>query len=122
LPAVQSASTSQPPDGSHFKLVLQAPDRHTVAALPVVQGPSPLAKPQSPSGSHTADRQTVPPLTAVQGPSPLEKPHSLSFVSQTLLAQTRRLAAGVQRASSVGDTCGGSLGMGAPLLSWGVHV
>jgi hypothetical protein len=43
LPAAQSASTSQPPAGSHTPLVLQVPERHTVPPFPVVQGPSPFA-------------------------------------------------------------------------------
>ena len=43
LPAVQSASVKQPPLGSHTPLVLHAPERHTVAPLAAVQGPSPLA-------------------------------------------------------------------------------
>jgi hypothetical protein len=43
LPAVQSASTLQPPLGSHVPLVLHAPERQTVAPVTAVQGPSPLA-------------------------------------------------------------------------------
>ena len=43
LPPVQSASLAQPPDGSQTPLVLQLPDRHTVAPLAAVHGPSPLA-------------------------------------------------------------------------------
>jgi hypothetical protein len=43
LPLVQSASTLQPPGATHVPLVLHAPDRHTVAPLVAVQGPSPFA-------------------------------------------------------------------------------
>jgi hypothetical protein len=42
-PPEQSASTSQPPAGSHTPLVLHAPERQTVAPFIAVQGPSPLA-------------------------------------------------------------------------------
>jgi hypothetical protein len=46
LPAVQSASTLQPPCGSQKPFELHTPERHTVAAFPVapvVHGPSPFA-------------------------------------------------------------------------------
>jgi hypothetical protein len=39
LPPVQSASTLQPPAGSHKRLLLHAPVRHTVAAFAAVHGP-----------------------------------------------------------------------------------
>ena len=42
LPVVQSASTLQPPSGSHFPFVLHIVDWHT-ALGPGVQGPSPFA-------------------------------------------------------------------------------
>jgi hypothetical protein len=42
-PLAQSASTAQPPAGSHVPLELQAPERHTVAPLAAVQGPPPFA-------------------------------------------------------------------------------
>jgi hypothetical protein len=42
-PPVQSASTLQPPEGSHSPFLLQTPDRHTVPAVAGVHGPSPLA-------------------------------------------------------------------------------
>jgi hypothetical protein len=40
---VQSASTLQPPDGSHVPSVLHAPERHTLPPLVIEQGPSPFA-------------------------------------------------------------------------------
>ena len=43
LPAVQSASTLQPPGGMHRPLLLHTPERQTVGPLATVQGPSPLA-------------------------------------------------------------------------------
>jgi hypothetical protein len=46
LPVGQSASTLQPPMGSHVPFELQVPDRHTTPPLPPVpgmQGPSPFA-------------------------------------------------------------------------------
>src|SRR5262249_10113721 len=68
--APQSASTAQPPIGSHTPLFApQAPERHTTAAFPCVQGPSPFAYPQLPSGSHALERQTVAPFAGVHGPS-----------------------------------------------------
>jgi hypothetical protein len=41
-PPVQSPSTLQPPTGSHTRLTLHAPERHTVPALLAEHGPSPL--------------------------------------------------------------------------------
>ena len=46
LPPTQSASTLQPPRGSHLPFVLHAPERHTtppLPELPAVHGPSPFA-------------------------------------------------------------------------------
>jgi hypothetical protein len=40
---MQSALMLQPPMGSHVPFVLHVAERHTVPALPALQGPSPLA-------------------------------------------------------------------------------
>src|SRR5450755_3290846 len=40
FPAVQSASALHPPAGSHFELLLQAPERQT-ASVAALHGPSP---------------------------------------------------------------------------------
>lgn len=42
FPLVQSASTLQPLAATQLPVVLQAPERHTVAAVATVQGPSPF--------------------------------------------------------------------------------
>jgi hypothetical protein len=42
LPVEQSASTLQPPAGSHVPFVLHAPERHTAPAVAVVHGPVPM--------------------------------------------------------------------------------
>jgi hypothetical protein len=93
LPAEQSASTLQPPDGSQVPLVL-----------------------------HMPEMQTVPPFTTVQGPSPFAKPQTFPFVSQTPLWHTTRAAAGVHVPLIVGLVCAGSLGTAVPFMSFGVHA
>jgi hypothetical protein len=70
LPALQSASTSQPPIGSQTPEVLHAPERQTTVAVPAVHGPSPGFRPHLPSGSQTFARQTAAGEPGVQVPSP----------------------------------------------------
>jgi hypothetical protein len=68
--AVQSASTLQPPAGAHSRLVLHAPERHTVAPSWASQGPSPVAKPQALSRkSQTPLAHAALPARAVHVPS-----------------------------------------------------
>jgi hypothetical protein len=93
VPALQSASTLQPPAFTQVPPTLHAPERHTVPPVPIVHGPSPLAY-----------------------------PHLLSLVSQTPLLQTSVPAAAVHVPSSVGFACGGSVGITVPLESCGVHA
>jgi hypothetical protein len=92
-PAEQSASTLQPPAGSHVPFVLHAPERHT-----------------------------VPPLAIVHGPSPLAYPHLLSAVSHTPLEHTSVPAAAVHVPLSVGFVCGASLGTAVPFGSFAVQA
>jgi hypothetical protein len=60
-----------------------------VAALNVVHGPLPFAKPHWASlPSHTLLRQTRAAFVLEQGPVPFLNPHSLSVASHTELLQT----------------------------------
>jgi hypothetical protein len=92
LPAAQSPSTLQPPAGSHVPATLHAPDRHTLAPAPAVQGPSPVAKPHLPSESQTPLVHTSAPTGAVQVPL------------------------------STGLVCGASIGNATPLASVAWHA
>lgn len=67
---VQSASTLHPPAGMHVRFEEHAPERHTVPALIVVQGPVPLAYPQRLSEvSQTPDVQIASPTGVVHVPA-----------------------------------------------------
>jgi hypothetical protein len=67
-------------------LVAQMRERHRVASVAVVHGPSPMAYPQLPSGSHAFERQT--PALLLQGPSPFRYPQARSVGSHAPLRQT----------------------------------
>jgi hypothetical protein len=93
LPVEQSASTLQPPVGSHVPATLQA----------------------------APGRQTVPEVSVVHGPSPVAKPHLLSVVSQTALTHATVPATKVQEPVR-GGVCPVTVGTGWPFTTLGAHV
>ena len=68
------------------------------------------------------ERHTVAPLALVHGPSPLAKPHLLSAASHTRLTQTSVAAGALQVPLSVGLVCGASVGIPVPFTSFAVQT
>ena len=70
---------------------------------------------EAPVIEHRPERHTVWAVSVVHGPTPLPSPHSSSLVSHTPLEHTRVAASSVQVPSRDGFACGVSVGMAMPL-------
>jgi len=117
----QSPSTVHESAAWHTPLIEHAPERQVVAALNLVHGPSPFAKPHRASlASHTLLRQTTAAFVVEQGPVPFLKPHSLSVASHTELLQTAFATGSVQEPVNAGS-CPDKLGMAVAFGSLAVH-
>src|SRR6202044_2186351 len=77
---------------------------------------------QVPLTLHAPERQTTGPVATVQGPSPLAEPQSLSAMSQTPLVQVSAPAPGEHMPFSVSSVWAGSVGTAPPFATFAAQV